>query len=72
MKSIIHVAQDAIARNRKLGTNEPAVIVRRRGKSLRFHTVNILGPSTIVSSPHAPLPCGARVWISTTAELETA
>lgn len=64
----IHVAQDAIRRNTKNGTNEPAIIVRKGRKATRHHEVDILDRegtcvARIVYSPHKPLPCGARLWI---------
>ena len=70
-ETIIHVAQDAIRRNAKLGTTEPAIIVRKGSKSQRFQEVEILGPSKLVSSPNKPLRCGARVWITTNSEVLT-
>lgn len=66
MKTIIHVNQAVIARNRKLGENEPPLIARTYKGSTPAHDVEILGPSRVVNRPHDPLPCGARVWIETT------
>lgn len=57
-KAIIHVHQQ------KIKKGEPAVILRRRGKSRHFTRVEIHGPSTMVHSP-IPDSCGARVWIET-------
>jgi hypothetical protein len=70
VKTIIHVDQAVIRRNRKLGTNEPPVIVRNYKGSRRVQTAEILGPATICHSPHKPLPCGARVWIETQSEVK--
>lgn len=61
-KAIIHVHQALLKKG------EPAVIVRRRGKSRHFTRVQILGPSTVVHSP-TPDRCGARVWIETHADV---
>lgn len=61
-KAIIHVHQQ------KIRKGEPAVIVRRRGKSKHFTRVEILGPSVMVHSP-IPDSCGARVWIETKADV---
>lgn len=69
MKTIVHVAQQAIAQNRNDGGNRPPLIVRNYKGSKRAHTIEILGPSKIVHSPHKPLPCGARVWIETESEV---
>jgi hypothetical protein len=33
------------------------------------HEVEILGNSKVVYSPDDPLPCGARLWIETDAEV---
>lgn len=60
--AIIHVHQQ------KIRKGEPAVIVRRRGKSNHYTRVDILGPSTMIHSPH-PDRCGARVWIETHADV---
>lgn len=61
-KAIIHVHQQ------KIRKGEPAVIVRRRGRSQHFTRVEILGPSTMVHS-QIPDSCGARVWIETKADV---
>lgn len=72
MKQIIHVAQDAIRRNAKDGTNDPAIIIRDYKGSTRHHEVELMTPdgrvvAKMVYSPHKPLDCGARLWI----ELDT-
>jgi hypothetical protein len=69
MKTIIHVHQQVIARNRKHGTNEPPLTVKTYKSRRRAHAVEILGPCKILHSPHEPLPCGARVWIETESEV---
>ena len=69
MKSIIHVDQATIRRNRKFGTDDPPLILRTYKGSKRFHQLEINGPSRIINSPHRPLKCGARVWIETTSEV---
>jgi len=68
MKTIIHVAQDAIRANTKDGGTRPAIIVRRGSKPERHNEVTITGPDgsvvgRFVYSPHKPLPCGARLWL---------
>lgn len=75
MKSIIHIAQQAIAKNRKHGTFDPPVIVRSKNKSIRCQEAIIrdkdgVEVARIVHSPHKPLSCGARVWIETSGEIE--
>lgn len=66
-KTILHVNQAVITRNRRTGANEPPLIVRDYTGSKPAHEVEILGPSKLVNRPHDPLPCGARVWIETRA-----
>lgn len=61
-KAIIHVHQA------KIKKGEPAVILRRRGRSRHFSRVEINGPSTMIHSPE-PDRCGARVWIETYSEV---
>lgn len=70
MKTILHVNQAVIARNRKHGTNDPPLTVRNYKGSTPAHEVEILGPSRLVNRPHKPLKCGARVWIETTAPVK--
>lgn len=70
MKTIIHVDQATIRRNRKLCTNDPPVIVRTYKGSKRVREVQILGPAIVKHSPHKPLSCGARVWIETESEVK--
>ncbi len=69
MKTIIHVNQQVIARNRKTGRNDPPLIARTYKGSKPAHNIEIKGPSRLVNSPHKPLPCGARVWIETQGEV---
>ena len=68
-RTIIHVAQAAIVKNRKEGTNDPAIIVRTGSKSARHHEVELRSSTgelvgTFIYSPHKPLPCGARLWLA--------
>ena len=70
MKTIIHVDQATIRKNRKEGTSEPPLIVRTYKGAKRAQTVEIYGPSVVKHRPHKPLPCGARVWIETLAEVK--
>lgn len=69
MKTIIHVNQQVIARNRKTGSNDPPLIARSYKGVKHAHDIQILGPSRLVNRPHKPLACGARVWIETEAEV---
>lgn len=68
-KQIIHVAQDAIRRNTKEGTNDPAIILRDGSTPSRHHSLDlVLNDGTVVGTfvyqPHDPLSCGARVWLA--------
>ena len=68
-KQILHVAQGAIASNRKHGTNEPPIIIRNYKGSCRAHEVELVKDGEVlgrfVYRPHDPLPCGARLWLET-------
>lgn len=70
MKTIIHVNQAVIKRNRKNGTADPAITVKNYKSNQYAHEVVIKGPSKICHSPNKPLSCGARVWIETYSEVE--
>ena len=69
MKTIIHVNQHEIKKNTKNGTDNPVLTVKTYKSNTYATSVDILGPSKIVYSPHKPLSCGARVWIETEAEV---
>lgn len=69
MKTIIHVNQAVIRRNLKTGANDPVLTVKTYKDNRYAHTVELLGPSRIVHSPHKPLSCGARCWIETEGEV---
>jgi hypothetical protein len=65
-KTIIHINQHVIRRNRVNGTTEPVITVKRGRVNLYANEVRIDGPCEVVYRPDAPLKCGARVWIETT------
>ena len=69
MKSRIHVNQHIIKKNSKTGERAPVITVKQGKKNTYGHSVQILGPSTVVYSPDKPLSCGAKVWIETEAEV---
>ena len=71
MKTIIHVNQHVIKANAKSGANDPVLTVKTYKANTYAHEVQIDGPSRIVYSPDKPLPCGAKVWTETTAEVTT-
>ena len=70
MKTIIHVNQHIIKRNRKNGTNEPCLTVKTY-KSNRYASDAIIRDKAgnevarAVYRPHNPLSCGAHCWIET-------
>ena len=68
---IIHIHRGRIDGNRKNGTSEPPIIVRKGTKREAYGNVVQIGEHTrIVYSPDKPLDCGARVWIETTEKVE--
>jgi hypothetical protein len=66
----LHVNQQVIARNRKLGTNNPPLTIQTSRGPIPANEAAINGPSRLIYSPHKPLRCGARLWIETRAEVE--
>lgn len=70
-KKVLHVDQHIIKANTKNGTDEPAITIQTSKGPYKAHEAEILGPSTFVSRPHDPLSCGARLFITTTAEIRT-
>ena len=69
MKKKIHINQHKIRANKKHNTNEPVVTVKTYKSNDYGHEVYIKGNSVVMYSPHKPLPCGAKVWIETDAEV---
>lgn len=66
-RRILHVAQCAIASNRKHGTNEPPIILRDYRGAERAHEVDLVVDGEVIGRfvyrPHEPLKCGARLWL---------
>ncbi len=73
MKQILHVAQDAIRKNAKYGTNDPAIIIRDyKGSERAQEAAIIVGGVEVgrfVYRPHKPLSCGARLWLEVNNEV---
>lgn len=69
MRQILHVAQCAIAANRKDGGFRPPIIMRDYRGSERASEVELVVGGEVVGRfvyrPHDPLPCGARLWLET-------
>ncbi len=72
MKTYIHVNQHIIRSNKKNGTSDSVITVKRGHKNTYCKGVKILGPSEVVYSGNDKplLPCGARVAIVTESEVE--
>ena len=71
MKTVIHVNQHVIKKNRKNGSNDPVLTCKTYKSNTYAHEVTIGGPSKIVYSPNKPLSCGAHVWIETESKVKT-
>ena len=65
MRTIIHVDQHIIRRNRKNGTP-----LRTYKGTRKAHEIIVKGEIKFVHSPHDPLSCGARVWVETNDNVE--
>ena len=70
----IHVNQHNIRYNTKYTDGDftqtkPVMTVKTYKENIKGDTVQINGASTIVYQPDYPLPCGAKVWIETKAEV---
>jgi hypothetical protein len=76
MKTIIHVNQQAIQKNRKHNTQDPVITCKTYKDNKYADQVIIYGQdgkiaAIIKHSPNKPLSCGARVWIETKNKVET-
>ena len=71
MKTYIHVNQHKIRANKKHGTNEPVITVKKGRENTYCHEVEVLGPSTIMygGNDKPLLSCGARVVIETESDI---
>lgn len=65
MKTIVHVNQHIIKKNRKEGTNLPVLTIKNYKKTIYAHEVTFEGPVKFVYRPNDPLSCGAHVWAET-------
>lgn len=68
-KTIIHVNQHVIRKNRTTGERNPTLTVKNRKTNTYAHSVEIHGPSKVVYSPDKPLSCGAVCWVETLNEV---
>ena len=79
MKTIIHVNQHVIKRNRIHKENSPALTVKTYKENRKGHEAVVMfkPPGStetyevgkFIYSPDKPLPCGAHVWFETTEEV---
>lgn len=70
MKTVIHVNQHIIKKNKKEQSKNPVITVKNYKKNIYSNNVKILDNDgkvvcTIKYSPDKPLKCGATVWIET-------
>jgi|TARA_S200000501_G_scaffold203075_1_gene191062 hypothetical protein len=70
MKTVVHVNQHIIKSNYKNKERKPVLTVKTYKDNVYASEVIIKGDSKIVYSPDKPLPCGAKVWIETEAQVE--
>lgn len=72
MKTYIHVNQHKIRANKKHGTDEPVITIKRGKSNTYCHEVSIKGPSVLRYSGNGKpiLSCGARVVIETESDVE--
>jgi hypothetical protein len=64
----IHINRGVIDSNRKNGTNNPPIAIKKgkRGKAAYAHEIELPEATKIIYSPHGTiLPCGARLVIMT-------
>jgi len=76
MKTIIHVNQHVIKRNKKHGEREPCLTVKTYKSNTYGHEATIYDKdghevARIVYRPDEPLSCGAHCWIETQLRVET-
>jgi|TARA_X000000368_G_C23014962_1_gene705252 hypothetical protein len=71
-KTYIHVNQHKIRANKKHGTNEPVITIKKGKTNTYCHEVKILGTSTVKYGGNEKplLSCGARVVIETEGQVE--
>lgn len=71
-KTYIHVNQHVIRANKKNDASDPVITVKQGIRNTYCSRVKILGPSEVIygGNDRPLLSCGARVVISTEAEVE--
>lgn len=68
----IHINQHRIKANAKKppGEREPVITCKTYKDNTYAFELEIDGPCRVVYRPDNPLPCGAKVWIETEAEIK--
>jgi hypothetical protein len=69
MKTIIHVNQHVIKKNKKTGERHPPLTVKTYKSNDYTHEVELDGKSKVIYRPDKPLSCGAVCWIETQGEV---
>jgi hypothetical protein len=74
MKTIIHVNQHVIKKNRKTGAADPVLTCKTYKSNQYGSSVEVLGDSgevigAFMYRPENPLSCGAHVWFETSNEV---
>lgn len=69
MKTIVHVNQHHIKKNRTQGTNLPVLTVKNYKSNTYCNEVVFRGEVRFIYSPEKPLSCGAHVWAETNDEV---
>jgi len=64
----LHVDKHVVHKNRKTGSKNPPITIQTSAGPLKCMKAEIHGPSALEYSDK-PLSCGARVYITTTAEV---
>ena len=70
MKTIIHVNQHVIKKNKKNNENNPVITCKTYKSNDYAHEIIIYGQDgleacRVIYRPDKPLSCGAKVWIET-------
>jgi hypothetical protein len=75
MKTIIHVNQHVIRKNKKNGKEDPVLTIKTYKENRYAHEAIIVDKdgeelARVVYRPNKPLSCGAHCWIETQNQVE--
>jgi len=65
----IHVNQHNIRHNKNYEDKKPVITIKTSSVNTKCFRVKIEGSSELIYNNDKPLPCGARVWMETTAKV---